>query len=475
MASIVARHEELTEFDRIAESDKSEFVAVYGRRRIGKTFLIRNWANNDFAFDVSGILEGSAKEQMTAFYQALKDYGFTGDRPADWSQAFINLRDLLKQKMKGCSGRIKIFIDELPCFDTNGSNFVHALDHFWNAWAAWEDRIMLIVCGSATSWMIRNLIDNKGGLHNRVSHELHLKPFTLGETELYLQSMGLNMPRVSLLQLYMALGGVPYYLNLLQKGESPAQAIDRLYFKSGGEMYREFSRLFKSLYKKPDVYTNIVRALAKSPKGLTRQELLEKLGATSTGLFSSKLEDLVHCDFIRYYHDRNKKKNAGIYQLVDFFTYFYLSFEDRFQTDEHYWSKQLNTPEQNTWFGLSFERVCQTHVEQIKRALRIDAILNRNYPWRFKGNESEKGLQIDMLIERADNMINLCEIKYCKDEYVITAEDDRKMRHRQEVFTRENKLKAGIIPTYITTFGLEKNGYANEVPAQVTLDQLFEN
>ena len=228
---IIGRAIELNQLHKFYNSDKAEFVAIYGRRRVGKTFLVRNWANNSFAFDVSGVVEGDGSVQMQSFTQALMDYGHEGDNPKNWFEAFICLRNLLKSQLTNSEGRIVVFIDELPCFDTPNSKFVQALDHFWNSWAAWENRLMLIVCGSATSWMIRTLIDSHGGLHDRVTHEIHLHPFSLHDTELYLQRNGFPWSRISILQTYMILGGVPYYLSLLQNDESLPQAVDRLFFR----------------------------------------------------------------------------------------------------------------------------------------------------------------------------------------------------------------------------------------------------
>lgn len=475
---IIGRSKELNQLNKFYNSDKAEFVAIYGRRRVGKTFLVRNWANNSFAFDVSGVVEGDGSVQMQSFTQALMDYGHEGDKPKNWFEAFICLRNLLKSQLTNREGRIVVFIDELPCFDTPNSKFVQALDHFWNSWAAWENRLMLIVCGSATSWMIRTLIDSHGGLHDRVTHEIHLHPFSLHDTELYLQRNGFPWSRISILQTYMILGGVPYYLSLLQNDESLPQAVDRLFFRQGGELFREYKRLFYGLFRNPEPYMDIIKALTTARSGLTRDEIAKKLKKSNNGHMSRYLDDLEKCDFIRLYHVKEKKvkRNGGIYQLVDFYTLFYHTFSEYIGVNNSYWSNKTGSPEQNTWLGLAFEKVCLAHTEQIRRALRIDSIFTQFYSWRSKSTEGEnRGAQIDLVIERADQMINICECKYSTSEYEISAEEDKRMRNRQTLFQKETATKCGIFPTFITTYGVKRGKYSDNVIAQVTMDDLFNN
>lgn len=477
-SKIVGRARELNLFDKFYNSGKAEFVAIYGRRRVGKTFLIRNWANNSFAFDVSGVVEGDGGIQMQSFIQALTDYGYEGKNPKNWFDAFMCLRNLLKAQLTHSEGRMVIFIDELPCFDTPNSKFVQALDHFWNSWAAWEDRIMLIVCGSATSWMIRTLIDSHGGLHDRVTHEIHLHPFTLHDTELYLKRNGFSWSRISILQAFMILGGVPYYLSLLQNDESLAQAVDRLFFRQGGELFREYKRLFYGLFRNPEPYMDIVKALTASKCGLTREEIAKKLQKGNNGHLSRHLDELEKCDFIRLYHVKEKKvkRNGGIYQLVDFYTLFYHTFSNNIGVNSNYWSNKAGTAEQNTWLGLAFEKVCLAHTEQIRRALHIDSIFTQFYSWRSKNAAyQDRGAQIDLVIERADQMINICECKYANSEYEITADEDRRMRNRQTMFQKETATKCGIFPTFITTYGVKKGKYSEHITSQVTMDNLFDN
>lgn len=469
---IIGRKEEIRQLQAYCESGRPEFIAVYGRRRIGKTFLIDEFFHYQYSFSVSGVLDGSPTEQITAFTQALRKIGYQGDMPQSWMNAFFILSELLETRLSE-NQRCTIFIDELPCFDTPRSGFIQAFSHFWNTWGQKHPQVLLIVCGSATTWMIKNIIDSHGGLHNRITHEIHLRPFTLNETESMLQSMQIHWDRLSILQIYMIMGGIPYYLSLLQKGESIVQAIDRLYFSAHANLQSEYKRLFASLFREPEPYLEIMRILSTSRKGITREEMIKALGKKDNGHLSEYLQNLIKCDFIRYYFVKTKKirKTNGFYQLTDFFTIFHNTFLTRPINDEHYWSHNLQTPLMNTWLGLAFERVCMAHIPQIKRCLGIDRIGTEYYSWRSK--TSENGSQIDLLIERADRIINLCEIKYSTTPYSIDKSEEMKLRIRQSDFAEETGTKYAIFPTMITTYGIRKNAYSGYIQAEVTLDDLF--
>lgn len=469
---IIGRKEEIRQLQAYCESGRPEFIAVYGRRRIGKTFLIDEFFHYQYSFSVSGVLDGSPTEQITAFTQALRKIGYQGDMPQSWMNAFFILSELLETRLSE-NQRCTIFIDELPCFDTPRSGFIQAFSHFWNTWGQKHPQVLLIVCGSATTWMIKNIIDSHGGLHNRITHEIHLRPFTLNETESMLQSMQIHWDRLSILQIYMIMGGIPYYLSLLQKGESIVQAIDRLYFSANANLQSEYKRLFASLFREPEPYLEIMRILSTSRKGITREEMIKALGKKDNGHLSEYLQNLIKCDFIRYYFVKTKKirKTNGLYQLTDFFTIFHNTFLTRPNNDEHYWSHNLQTPLMNTWLGLAFERVCMAHIPQIKRCLGIDRIGTEYYSWRSK--TSENGSQIDLLIERADRIINLCEIKYSTTPYSIDKSEEMKLRIRQSDFAEETGTKYAIFPTMITTYGIRKNAYSGYIQAEVTLDDLF--
>lgn len=470
--TIIGRKKELSLINQYFNSGKAEFIAVYGRRRVGKTFLIRQHFRNQFAFDMTGIMEGTKSEQMTAFHTALKTYGYTGKKNTNWIDAFFALRQVLESRIEE-GKRCVIFIDELPCLDTPKAGFVNALGHFWNNWANWQSEIMLIVCGSATSWMVRNVIDNHGGLHDRITHEIHLHPFTLTETEEFFKLNGFSWNRLSIMQTYMAIGGIPYYMSLFERTDSPATGLDRLFFSGNAELKKEYRRLFSSLFKNPHPYLEIITLLSKHPKGMTREEISTELKTSNNGKLGEMLTDLIYCDFLQKNNVREKriKSNSAIYQLIDFYTIFYNTFANKNIMEEHFWTRNINTPEINIWYGLAFERVCKAHIEKIKTALGIASVSTEYYSWR--SNLIEKGAQIDIIIDRADNTINLCEVKYSENLYSLDKEEYMKIQNRISVFKEATNTRSNIIPTMITTFGMKEGTYSDQIIAKINMEDLF--
>ena len=469
--TLIGRERETQLLKKYVQSGRPELIAIYGRRRVGKTFLVRHFFKDKVDFYVTGVIEGSRAEQMNAFTTALRQYGYEGKSPETWIDAFIALGELLRHKAAKKRGPMVVFIDELPCFSTLNSRFVKAFGYFWNSQASWIDNMKLIICGSATSWMIRNVMDNRGGLHNRVTHEIHLHPFKLRQCESFFQHYKFGWDRMSILQIYMAVGGIPYYLKLLDKDKSVAENIDSLFFSKDATLKLEFRRLFYSLFSSPDIYLDIVRLLASKKKGLTRTEIAEKLKKQNNGHLGDTLRDLEYCDFIRSYSNRKKKQDA-IYQLTDHFTFFYTEFVDKGITDTHFWRNKMGTPTQNTWYGFAFERVCLSHIAEIKQTLHLDTIWCEYYAWRSR--ETTPAAQIDLLLDRADGIITICEMKYSKTMYVVNKDEYNKMMNRISAFVAETRWTKGVQMVMVTTVGLKKNMYSSEFSGKtVCLNDLF--
>lgn len=477
MDEIIGRKRELSLLSHWDNSSRSEFIALYGRRRVGKTFLINKMYEGEFAFSMTGVLDGTLEDQMTAFEDAMHDYGYELEEPpTTWMKAFIALKNALKKRINSMN-KCVIFIDELPAMDAEGSGVAKALGYFWNKWAEQEDKVRLIICGSATSWMITNVIDSKGGLHDRITQELPIHPFCLGEVEEYLISQGFRWNRLMMLQAYMIYGGIPYYLKLMNPSESLVQNVDRMFFGAESHMRREYKRLFSTLYKNPAGYMRIVGALAGSRQGMTRKEIAELLQIPNNGHLGDKLDDLVECELIRKSAVREKKikKTDAIYTLSDFFCLFYLTFVERAKVEQNYWSHHINTPEVNTWLGLAYERVCAAHISQILYALRVDGISTQNYSWRAKKvtDVSDRSAQIDMVIERADNIINLCEVKYSSGIYTMDKEEFIRLENREKKFIAETKLRHAPQLVLITTYGVNNSQYIKPGARTFTMDELF--
>lgn len=447
-------------------SEQSEFVAVYGRRRVGKTFLIRETFGYKFAFQHTGILGAPLREQLKEFRQSLYDVGMKRTAmPKSWGDAFHLLEAWL-----GClpEGKKVVFIDELPWMDTNRSNFIRALDHFWNGWATARKDIVLIVCGSATSWIIDNIIMNYGGLHNRLTKRIFLRPFTLHECELYCKHNGLGYRRNLILEAYMALGGIPYYWSFMKKGLSVAQNFDYMFFDEDGELANEYDALYASLFKNPTLHIGIINLLATKKIGMLRQEILDTGNFSDNVLFVKALKELEQCGFIRQYTCIGKSTKDTMFQLMDNYTLFYFQFVRRNKNgDRHFWSSMYNSPVHNTWAGLAFERVCLQHLDEIKRALGFSAVISTAHSW------TGKSAQIDLLIDRSDNVINICEMKYCKSKYALGADEIEKMQHRVDTFVSETCTRKSINLTMVTSYGLTADSDTSSIQIQVTMDDLF--
>ena len=469
--TIIGREREINRIQELYASGKPEFVTLFGRRRVGKTFLIRELLEEKFVFDLAGLAKSGTKQQLINFHYSLKKIAvqdFTV--PSSWLEAFEQLIALLETSQ---AKRKVIFIDEISWLDTQKSGFLTALEHFWNGWACSKKEIMLIVCGSATSLIINNLINNRGGLYNRVTASIQLLPFTLNETELFLRSKNVEWSRYQIAEIYMIMGGIPFYLEKIKQGKSVAQNIDNLFFSKTGELKNEFSNLYASLFNHSEEYEKIVEILSGNRSGLTRKEIITKAKMKSGNRATTILNDLEYSCFIRSYL-QPKRKNEQIFQLLDAFTLFHFHFLHKKKLqDERFWTNSLHTSQHNTWAGLSFEITCLLHTREIKKKLEILGVQSAEYAWHSRNSEPD--VQIDLLIDRADNIVNLCEIKYANTRYAITKNYEEKLREKMEAFRQEIAPRKAIHLLMLTTFGIKQNLYSGIVQNEVTLDDLFEH
>ena len=469
---MIGRIDEQRRLREAFESEYSEFVAVYGRRRVGKTFLIREQFNYKFTFQHTGLARTNTREQLQSFQLSLRRQGYKkAPLPGNWIEAFDMLKDLIEWSREK---RKVVFIDEMPWMDAPRSSFLPALENFWNGFAAARKDVVLIACGSATSWIVKKLLKNKRGLHNRITYRIHLQPFTLNECEQYAIQRRLGMNRHQLIEGYMALGGIPYYWSLLDKSMSLALNIDRLFFSKDGELKGEYNELYASLFNHPEKYLLVIETLGRKRLGLNREEIIKEGKLESNGKLSEILEDLENCGFIRKYNMIGMKSKGALYQLTDCYTLFYFRFiHDNPANDEHFWSKSIGTGEYNNWCGLAFERVCLLHSRQIKAKLGISGIISSEYAWSAEREEGKRGSQIDLLIDRNDGVINLCEMKYSKAPFRIDANFEANLLNKRTRFIDATHTKKAVHFTMVCSQGLERNSYADEIQSLVTGGDLF--
>jgi len=472
MEVISGRHQEQQLMQQLLQGDKPEFLAVYGRRRVGKTFLIRNVYKKEIVFQMTGIAGVATKQQLTNFFIALRsvDPGNLNETvPDNWFEAFEMLRAFLQ---KGTTKKKKVvFLDELPWIDTPNSGFLTALEHFWNAWASARTDIVLVVCGSAASWMLSKLINNKGGLHNRVTKRIRLLPFTLQETEAYLTAKKIVLDRYQIVQLYMAMGGIPFYLNEIMPGKSAFQEIDRLCFTDGGLLVSEYGNLYRSLFNSPERHMAIIEGLSQKNKGMTRSEIIQASGLGNGGNTTKALTELEESGFIIRSQPFEKKIKTSLYRLTDQYSLFYLKFmKDKKSFGEGAWISRIDSPVWRAWSGYAFENICFMHINSIKKALGISGVYTEISSW----SDAERGVQVDLLIDRRDQVISLCEIKFSKDPYSITKIYRAELEKKLSAFRTVTQTRKSVFVTMITTFGLEENKYSiGFVQNSVTMNDLF--
>lgn len=472
---IIGRAYEMDLLRQHVQSNESELVVVYGRRRVGKTFLVNYFFKNQYTFKLTGVYNQPTSVQLERFAAQIEEYGDDAAIPENWYKAFDKLKRLLRQTTT--QGKKVVFIDEMPWLDTEGSNFVAAFEQFWNGWASAEGDILLIACGSATSWMTDKLLANQGGLFNRCGSRIFVRPFTLRETEEYLLSKGIEWTHYDIAECYMIMGGIPFYLKQLNPKWTYTQNIDNIFFKEKGLLWDEFDHLYDTLFKQPENHIAVVEALSKKRMGLTRNEIIKATKLHDNGNIKTVLDNLVNNEFVRPHNYYGKKKQDTIYQLTDFYSMFYFSYiKDNYGHDPHFWTNRIDDPSRRSWAGYTFEQLCLYHLEQIKRAIGISAVQCAVSAWFHKleeGVERKRGTQIDLLIERRDRVINVCEMKFSLNEFTIDKDYDAILRNKMETFREESKTKKALQLTMITTYGVKRNLYSNRVQSEVLLDDLF--
>ncbi len=476
---VIGRKTEIQELEELYRSDRPEFVAIYGRRRVGKTFLVKQALKGRITFQHTGVSpvnqegeRGRMKIQLESFYYSLLSQGLEGYKtPKSWMEAFFLLEQLLIKLDKG--DRQVVFIDELPWMDTPRSGFLPAFESFWNGWCSGRDNLMLVVCGSATSWILGNLSRNKGGLYGRLTDEIKLSPFTLKECEDYFAHEQVEMSRYDVVQSYMIFGGIPYYLSYFKKGYSLERNVDSILFGRNPRLKDEFDRLFNAIFSNAEDCKRIIRLLASRHSGFTREEIAKSTKLPLGGGLSDTLSALVESDFVFRYSPFGKSANVEYYKLVDNFCLFWLKYVEPNLSEANFMTNHITSDIMKSWHGIAFEEVCWQHITQIKRSLEIGGVRATLSAWSVKGDDDAEGVQIDLLIVRGDNVVNLCEMKFVQMPYVIGKEEELKLRNRIEVLKKHLSSRQTVHLTLVSTYGVAYGKHSGIVQKEVTMDDLF--
>lgn len=470
MTKLIGRKHEIEILQGTLTNDKSELIAIYGRRRVGKTFLIREFYKDHTVFEITGMYNGNMDDQLAGFFTELstrRKVELMPSKATSWLQAFHLLEKYL-DKLQTNAKKV-IFLDEFPWMATPKSKFLMAFENFWNHYCTKREDLIVVICGSAASYMTQKIIRNKGGLHNRITRQIRLLPFNLHETDLFLKSRGIEFTNYDTAQIYMAMGGVPHYLDKIEKGLSVAQNLDALCFTEGSPLSIEFDNLFVSLFKDSEKHLSIIKVLAATNKGITRKQLIEKAKMKSSGEFTTKLNELIESGFVSAYSYYGNKHNLMQYRLSDEYSKFYLKFiEPNKNLGWTTWQRLHKSSSYQSWAGFAFEVLCLKHIRQIKKALRIDSIYSKNSSWF---NEQT---QIDLLIDRDDQVINLCEIKFYNGDFTIDKQYYKNLKTKIQELRNNTNSKKNIFLTMITTYGIKENSYSRElVQNSIELSSLF--
>jgi uncharacterized protein len=473
---MIGRQKEAQILLEALHSNEPELVAIVGRRRIGKTFLVRTVYDAHLCFEVAGLQNSNTQKQLKNFYFQMENWLGklpTEDIPTDWLTAFHILGQAL-DRLPATEGKKVLFFDEISWLDSRRSGFLEAFGNFWNTWAS-RRHFLVAICGSAASWIIQKIVHNRGGLHNRITQNIHLQPFTLAETETFLLSRGVKMERYHLLQLYMATGGVPHYLKEAKPGLSATQNIDRMFFGSGSTLKDEFLKLYPALFEHAENHMKLVRCLASKPNGITRKDIVETASMPDGGSLSRYLDELEQSGFISSYFPFGKARKQMVYRLTDEYSLFFLHFiENKRNLGNDIWHHLAQTPAYTTWAGYAFESLCLKHLPQIKQALGISGIYCEASAFVAKGNKTTKGVQIDLVIDRRDHVVNIFEMKFHATELALTAEDASALREKVQLFKTWSKTDKQVFLAIMTTFGMKKNAFSMVADHVFDMNLLFE-
>lgn len=472
---MIGRVEQIIQLNEALLSVKSSFIAITGRRRVGKTYLIDEVYKKNICLRVTGIQGEDLKTQIVNFTEKISEYSNKPifSIPKNWQETFLHLKSYLKTLPK--NKKQVIFLDELPWINTSKSGFIQLLAHLWNDFLSKESHFILVVCGSSTSWITQKIVNDKGGFHNRLTHHIKLNPFTLSETKQFLLTKNIKQSDSSIAEIYMIMGGIPFYLENIKQGESPTVSVERMCFLDGGILKNEYDNLYKAIFESPENHEAIVESLATAKQGLTREEIINKTKISAGGTYKRAIEELLIAGFVVEEYPFGKKKRGSIYRLVDEFSIFYHKFirENR-RNQVGIWQILSNSQSYKIWSGYAFESLCMRHVNEIKKAMGVQNVYAETSSYRHVGDNAVDGFQIDLIIDRKDMAINLCECKFYESTFEITKKYATQLKWRKSAFRYSTSTKKNIFTTLITNHPIKENEYSLEsVDVRITVSDFM--
>jgi len=489
---IIARKKEKKVLADILWSKSAELLAIYGRRRVGKTFLVRNFfesLDNVIYFEMAGQKQESGeyaplKYQLGNFkYQFERTFSKEIQVPQSWQEAFNILKKEV-DRFDDANVKLILFFDELPWLCSPKSGFFEALDQAWNTSFERQHNVKVIVCGSAASWMLKKIVHAKAGFSRRITHKIQLPPFSLKETKEYLTFKGFDLSLMSIAEIYMIFGGIPYYLNFMNPHKSIYQNIEDECFDISGRLVDEYHLVFDSLFNHSNNHKKIVEFIASRQKGVLLKELTKQFSSLKGGSLSRIIDNLVGSSFIKKTAPLYNEKKGTTYRIIDEYILFYLKWIKSApqsiieSPNTLYFQSIAQKNAYSSWKGFAFERLCLKHEYQIRKALGIHKILTMPSMVYFYDEQGKRSSQIDLLFERADRVITICEMKYSETEYSLKKSDIKSMMHKKKDLRRylsaKKKGQKDIHICYITSNGVKHNQNFYELqPSVLHLNDLF--
>lgn len=481
--TLIARNREQKRLNAFFNANEARLLALYGRRRVGKTYLIENFfkPKNCVFFQATGVKNGGLSRQVGLFVNEISQVFYQG-APLQYKNDWFMVFELLTKALGKESTKIPIvlFLDEFPWLATQKSHLIEAFEYFWNRHWHSMNNVRFILCGSNSSWIIKKIINNTEGLHQRVTDKINLRPFNLAECKKYLEYKKIKLNDAHILNLYMVFGGIPLYLNQIQKNLTSEQNIDNICFSRDGLLFNELNELFGSLFQNAEQYVQLAETISLSPYGLSQGQIAKKTNVTAGGTLSERLKKLEDCGFIVSFVPYGNNHKGQYYKIQDPYITFYFkwikpakSALEKLNKPEGYWLSKSQTSSYHAWSDIAFEAVCYLHINQIRKALSLTASA-LPYGWRYIGSRLKTGAQIDLLFIRGDNAITICEIKFSRSPYTITKVTAQNLKQKIEIFKQVTNTKKQLFTAMICTYGLKPNLYSDElISSVVTLDNLF--
>lgn len=438
MKRFVGRELELKKLRAIGEADEPSIVVVYGRRRVGKTELLEQAFRHRNILKFEGIEGLSEKDQYAnAMRQLAKYVGedlLTKVQITSWSEFF----DLVARYTK--EGTWTIYLEELQWLANYESKLLSELKYAWDNQFRRNPKLLLILCGSAPSFMLEKVVHSKA-LYNRSQHEIHLQELSISETKLFLK----NRSDREIFNAYLSVGGIPEYLKWVDKESSVFQGLCTHAFTSGSFFSREFEKIFTSSLANNKHYREIIETLSRC-KFLSREELAEKLKLTSGGTLSILLTDLEKCGFISKYCPYNLSNSSNVirYAIADNYLHFYFNFirpiQSKIENGDYNEVPQsaIKMDSYAKWLGFAFERWCRKYSRVIAKILGFSGVQYRSGAYFSRAtNKKDPGYQIDLVFDRADKVYTICEMKYLQSPAGIKVIGD--MERKLSFFPNKGK------------------------------------